>query len=515
MKWKPKKEYKVIQGTKLVETNEESGIILKNSGVKHNRWNLVKLGDVVKINPRRKLTRTREAVHVAMRDIEGHKRETTSHSYKKFSGSGARFQNGDTLFARITPCLENGKTAYVSCLKPNQVAHGSTEFIVLSGIEGKTDNLFVYYLARDPNLRAFAIHSMQGSTGRQRVMADSVRSTGKYNPEQVIISGECVVSYTDVTQEAEVVGKPAIVRGDEKYQTLVASLDLGIIRPLKSIVSIWFLYCFFQERHFQFHIYGYADGTTVLHLTKDGVPNYQFALLPEKIRCLFDLIAEPLFAKIESNENESRTLAQIRDTLLPKLLSGEIRVDDAAEILEGTHMPQRTVPHIESLHVKNYRALRDIELKQLKPLTVFLGANGSGKSTLFDVFAFLSECFTIGLRQACNKRGGLKELRTRGCDGPIEFELKYREEPKSPIITYHLSIDEGIKGLFVDTELMKWRPSSRGKHIRFLDFHRSVGSVIAGETPDEENKQIDERLDDPSALAANMFGQLARHPRNI
>ena len=176
-------------------------------------------------------------------------------------------------------------------------------------------------------------------------------------------------------------------------------------------------------------------------------------------------------------------------------------------------MPQQTVPHIELLHVKNYRALRDIKLKQLKPLTVFLGANGSGKSTIFDVFAFLAECFTDGLRRAWDKRGRFKELRSRGCDGQIEFELKYREEPKSPIITYHLSIDEDIKGPFVDTEWLQWRPSSRGKHIRFLDFHRGVGSVIAGETPDEENKQINEQLDDPSVLAVNMFGQLTRHPR--
>ena len=157
---------------------------------------------------------------------------------------------------------------------------------------------------------------------------------GKYKPEQVITPGELVVSYTDVTQDAEVVGKPAIVQRDEKYQTLVASLDLGIIRPLESTVSVWFLYCLFRERHFQSYIYGYADGTTVLHLSKDGVPSYQFALPPEKIRCHFDSIVKPLFAKIESNENESRTLAQTRDTLLPKLLSGEIRVDNVDEILE-------------------------------------------------------------------------------------------------------------------------------------------------------------------------------------
>ena len=158
--------------------------------------------------------------------------------------------------------------------------------------------------------------------------------TGKYNPEQVITPGELVIAYTDLTQEAEILGKPAIVREDENYQTLVPSLHLRIIRPLESTVSVWFLYCLFRERRFQSHIYGYANGTTVLGLSKDGVPRYQFALPPEKIRCLFDSIAKPLFAKIESNENESRTLTKIRGTLLPKLLSGEIRVDDADEILE-------------------------------------------------------------------------------------------------------------------------------------------------------------------------------------
>ena len=171
------------------------------------------------------------------------------------------------------------------------------------------------------------------------------------------------------------------------------------------------------------------------------------------------------------------------------------------------------VPHIESLRVKNYRALRDIELKQLKPLTVFLGANGSGKSTFFDVFAFLSECFTGGLRQAWNKRGGLKELRTRGSDGPIEFELKYREKPKTPIITYHLSIDQNAEGPFVGTEWLQWRRGSRGKHVRFLNFHHGKGSVIPGEKPDKTGTPIKEQLDEQSTLAVNMFGQSAQHPR--
>ena len=100
-------------------------------------------------------------------------------------------------------------------------------------------------------------------------------------------------------------------------------------------------------------------------------------------------------------------------------------------------MLQQTVPRIESLRVKNYRSLRDVQLRKITPLSVFSGPNGSGKSTLLDVFAFLSECFTIGLRRAWDKRGRFKHLRTRGSDGAIEFDLKYREKPVMP--NYHLS----------------------------------------------------------------------------
>src|ERR1039458_6389287 len=89
-------------------------------------------------------------------------------------------------------------------------------------------------------------------------------------------------------------------------------------------------------------------------------------------------------------------------------------------------------PRIEYLRVKNYRALKDLELKELTPLTVFLGPNGSGKSTLFDVFAFLSESFGVGLRKAWDKRGRFKELRTRGVEGPII--LMIRRRPKNALL---------------------------------------------------------------------------------
>src|SRR5713101_6782655 len=126
-------------------------------------------------------------------------------------------------------------------------------------------------------------------------------------------------------------------------------------------------------------------------------------------------------------------------------------------------------PRIEYLRVQNYRALKDIELKALSPLTVFLGPNGSGKSTVFDVFAFLSESFDTGLRKAWDKRGRFKELRTRGEEGPVTFEVKYREGLESSLITYHLEIGEDAKGPFVAREFLSWRRGSHGKPFNFLD----------------------------------------------
>jgi predicted ATPase len=176
-------------------------------------------------------------------------------------------------------------------------------------------------------------------------------------------------------------------------------------------------------------------------------------------------------------------------------------------------MSKSTPPRIEYLHVQNYRALQNLELKEITPLTVFLGPNGSGKSTIFDVFAFLSDCFTIGLRKAWDKRGRFRELRTRGETGPITIKIKYREEHQSPLITYYLSIDENERGPFVAEEWLQWRRGSRGKPFRFLSFKNGVGQVISGDTPSEEDARIEETLDTPDVLAVSTLGQFARNPR--
>ncbi len=157
--------------------------------------------------------------------------------------------------------------------------------------------------------------------------------SGPFKPDQVVKPGDLVVAFTDLTQEAAVIGKPAIVRENRQYQTLVASLDLGIVRP-RTDVSIPFLYCLFKTDDFQSHIYGHTNGSTVLHLGKHGLPSYHFVVPDKKLHAAFLAIAGPTFDCIDALEGESRKLTELRDYLLPKLLSGEVRVRDAEKWAE-------------------------------------------------------------------------------------------------------------------------------------------------------------------------------------
>lgn len=176
-------------------------------------------------------------------------------------------------------------------------------------------------------------------------------------------------------------------------------------------------------------------------------------------------------------------------------------------------MAKQSIPRIEYLKVQNYRALHKLELKNITPLTVFLGPNGSGKSTIFDVFAFLAECFTESLRKAWERRGRFRELRTRGSNEPIIIEIKYRETQQSPLITYHLAIDEEKNRPFIAEEWLQWRRKSSGKPFRFLYFQKGKGQVVSGENPDEEDERVSEQLASPELIAVNTLGQFAKHPR--
>lgn len=135
-------------------------------------WVFKSLPEVVEINPSRTLGRGEASPYLDMANVP-----TQGHSPLKvvdrpFS-SGMRFSNGDTLVARITPCLENGKTAFVDFLKKDQVGWGSTEYIVLRPKPPLPEE-YGYCLARSPEFREFAIHRMTGSSGRQRVPVDSL-----------------------------------------------------------------------------------------------------------------------------------------------------------------------------------------------------------------------------------------------------------------------------------------------------------------------------------------------------
>jgi type I restriction enzyme S subunit len=125
--------------------------------------------EVVDFNPPRQIKRGAVAPFVEMAALPEHQRDISYITEREFTGGGSRFRNGDTLFARITPCLENGKTAKVSTLPNGAIAHGSTEFIVMAAKAPEYDEDYVYYLARHPEFRAFAEARMEGTSGRQRV----------------------------------------------------------------------------------------------------------------------------------------------------------------------------------------------------------------------------------------------------------------------------------------------------------------------------------------------------------
>jgi type I restriction enzyme, S subunit len=149
---------------------------------------------------------------------------------------------------------------------------------------------------------------------------------GEYDKEQEIIDGDIVVAHTDLTQKAEVLGKPAIVRTIANYKSLVASLDLSIVRPKDNSTNKPYLFYLLMSEHFQNHAFSYSNGTTVLHLSNKAVPNFEFILPGNKIVLKFGEITEILLEKKNNNEREMDRLSEIRDSLLPKVISGQIRV---------------------------------------------------------------------------------------------------------------------------------------------------------------------------------------------
>lgn len=134
-----------------------------------------KLCDAIEVNPKEVLRKGTMAKKIAMESLQPFQRDINRYEITPFNG-GSKFRNDDTIMARITPCLENGKIAKVNVLEPGEIGFGSTEFIVFRAKEGVTDPDYVYYLVRSPLVRDPAIKSMVGSSGRQRVQTNVIEN---------------------------------------------------------------------------------------------------------------------------------------------------------------------------------------------------------------------------------------------------------------------------------------------------------------------------------------------------
>ncbi|MCU0558986.1 MAG: AAA family ATPase [Desulfobacterales bacterium] len=165
---------------------------------------------------------------------------------------------------------------------------------------------------------------------------------------------------------------------------------------------------------------------------------------------------------------------------------------------------------IESIEIRNYRLFRDTKLTGLPRLAIVVGANGSGKSTLFDVFSFLREALTQNVAAAVARRGGFRELISRGETGPIAITVKFRES-SGRLATYQLEISEDAGRPVVEREVLKFRRGQYGQPWHFVDFSRGRGVAITNEAAyGQEGAEAERKehiLDDPSVLAIKGLGQ--------
>jgi predicted ATPase len=178
---------------------------------------------------------------------------------------------------------------------------------------------------------------------------------------------------------------------------------------------------------------------------------------------------------------------------------------------------------IERLEIRNYKVLADVKIGRayrkeggpevlIQPFSVFLGPNGGGKSTLFDVFGFLAQCLQTNVSDALAQRGGFHEVRSRGKTGPIAFEIKYRDQPNDPLMTYELHINERDGQPIVEREYLRYRRGQTGQPFYFLKFENGQGEAAVGLDEAEADRQR-QQVDRPDILAIKGLGQLATYSR--
>ena len=426
-------------------------------------WLHVTLSDIAEINPRRPIAKATNAPFIDMAAISTHARDVERLvPFKEYKGGGSKFWNGDTLVARITPCLENGKTALVRCLPANTIGHGSTEFIVL-GPRKESDSSFVYYLARSPAFRNYAISRMEGTSGRQRVPNSAVanysffcpppeeranignllsslddritllRETNKtlesiaqaifkswfvdFDPVRAKMEGrqpesmdeDTAALFPDSFEESEL---GLIPRGwDVGQLSALLKLHKGSVNPgatpsteylhyslpaydadmmakkefgatIKSnkttvpenavlfsklnpvIPRVWlpiefgphaicsteflpfaptnksntpYIYCLLKSPGLRDQVVPLASGTSNSHqrIRPDSILSLVSVLPNTLVMEKFEAVVEPLLARTKANQLFVQLLSAIRDTLLPRLISGQLRLPEAQEQIEA------------------------------------------------------------------------------------------------------------------------------------------------------------------------------------
>ncbi|MBI4801196.1 MAG: AAA family ATPase [Elusimicrobia bacterium] len=169
---------------------------------------------------------------------------------------------------------------------------------------------------------------------------------------------------------------------------------------------------------------------------------------------------------------------------------------------------------IESLSIKNFGPFKDVVIKDIPAMAVFVGANGSGKSSLFSVFGFLRDCLVHNVKYALINKGGFNEAVSRGTGGPISFEIKFREGIAEPLATYSLSIALEQGAPVVAKEQLKYRRGRRGQPWKFLDFKLGEGEAVINEDdygkPAAEMKRDWHKLESNDILAVKGLGQFEK-----
>lgn len=389
-----------------------------------SEWQTVRAADFMDFNPRLSIKKGTVATKISMDKLRPFTKVVPSVEQAEFSG-GTKFANGDTIVARITPCLENGKTAFVDCLKENEIAFGSTEFIVLRAKPGVSDSQFVYYLATSPEFRNVAIKSMVGSSGRQRVqqlVLENLELTVPKLPEQEKI-GRFLAELDDkialnervndnLQQQAQALfkswflnyepwdgtapnswlhgklgdyanikrgGSPRPIQeylSDSGLRWLKISDVTGLQTPfiidikdhiieegLKKTVFLkagslvlsnsatpgipkildvdscihdgWlyfpesrfsneYLYLYFK--YIRQQLVNLSNGSVFNNLKTDILKGYPTILPDEETLQRFDGIIKPMFLQMQNLTRESHDLMDLRDTILPRLMSGELDV---------------------------------------------------------------------------------------------------------------------------------------------------------------------------------------------